>query len=80
MTYSPLLAAYQAGQRFLSARAGDPACDGCGCTQDNACVGPSGPCWWVDTGDAFGTRICSMCSGDHPDAPRRNQSLSETLL
>lgn len=29
-----------------------PACEGCGCTEDNAC---EGGCWWV------APRLCSQC-------------------
>jgi hypothetical protein len=36
-------------------------CRGCGCTDDDACVGPDGrPCHWVSKNPP----ICSSCSGD----------------
>jgi hypothetical protein len=74
--YSPMLAAYEAGRHFLAhmAEPDERQCIGCGCTQDNACIGTTGNCWWVTD------ELCSMCSGDHPEAPRRNAAIGETLL
>jgi hypothetical protein len=32
------------------------ACRGCGCTEEQACVTPEGPCYWVDAD------LCSGCA------------------
>jgi hypothetical protein len=31
-------------------------CRVCGCTQDRACVGEDGPCWWAESD------LCSACA------------------
>lgn len=36
------------------------ACKICGCTDEEACVTPSGPCMWVYDD------LCSACAGSDP--------------
>lgn len=40
------------------------ACRGCGCTDDRACVGENGACWWVESD------LCSACASTPPAASR----------
>ena len=35
-------------------------CHACGCTDDRACLTPSGPCHWVEPG------VCSGCACEWP--------------
>lgn len=41
-------------------------CEGCGCTEDHACVTAHGPCHWVSTEPP----ICSACVDDVVDVDR----------
>jgi hypothetical protein len=35
-------------------------CRVCGCTDDNACVGLDGPCYWIEAD------LCSACRDEGP--------------
>ncbi len=36
-------------------------CKVCGCTEDNACMTPDGPCYWVEPD------LCSTCAADEAE-------------
>lgn len=41
----------------LSENVNKGTCKKCGCTNDNACITESGPCWWADESET----MCSEC-------------------